>query len=652
MIKKILIALSAAILISSVALIPSASAEEASPNYEKKAVEAYAAVGSSDIVEFTCLFRSNLPEVPFVNAEDYLGQLFAFDKEVSNNGSGIYTFENDGYTMTLDAEKDLIFFDFYEGFLSGNQKNESDFGSFPYIESKNTLGFSGSGMEFTDEINSFELDLAKYDLDIVDEDGSVYLPLCTLNDIFLDTSYAMTYKKDKLKMVYADQMGAKGSFSDRRSKEYAKFIYDEFCYATDYFYGKPSNALISDEIGKNGLDKALDSYNSITPRIKELLLSESTEDFCAGWVLLQYYFDDGGHTILDYSIKELLKKYDITDSASAARKIFGDTGNEDAAAIIASAQNASEIQDISGKLTTGKINAYNGFETIKEWQGAKLCKSGDTYFFDFRDFSMNAIEPFKWSLDYAAENGAKNFVVDTNGGGYSDVAIYMFSLMCDNVKYKEKMLGSDNIMIFNGRVDKNLDGKFDEKDDEVKYDFRFAVLANRGHYSCANIMACMAQDNGICVIGERTAGGSCAATVRMLPNGTAYNVSGYSMYIREDGKDADEGVEPDVPVELSGDDFSGLYDVNMINKGIAGFYGDPIPQQVGTYGDLDGDSTVTSADALYVLRISVGLESETSENKKLADVDSDGEVNSADALNILRFSVGMSDADTKINTPV
>lgn len=590
--------------------------------------------------------------MPFVNAEDYLGQIIAFDKEAANNGSGVYTFENNGYTMTLDAEKDIVSFDFYEGFISGNLKNTSSFESFPYFESKNQLSYSGSGMEFVDDINSLEIDLSEYDLDIVEEDGSVYLPLSTLNDIFLDTSYTMTYKKNKLHMVNADQMGAKGSFSNTRSKEYAKFIYDEFCFASDYFYGKPSNALISDGIAKNGLDKTLDSYDSVTPRIKELLLSESTEDFCSGWMLLQYYFDDGGHTLLDYSIKDILKKYDVTTPASAARKVFGENGNKDADAIIASEEKkAQNLQNFS-KMISKKIEAYNSFETIQEWSNGKLCRSGDTYFFDFSDFSMDVIEPFKWSMDYAAEHGAKNFVVDTNGGGHSDIAIYMISLMCDNVKYTERMIGSDNLMKFNARIDKNIDGKFDEKDDEVKYDFRCAVMANRGCYSCANILACMAQDNGICVIGERTAGGSCAATVRILPNGAAYNISGYSMYLREDGKDADEGVEPDVLMQISEEDLSGLYDVNMINKGIAEFYGDPIPQQSGIYGDLDSDSKVTSADALFVLRMSVGLEAETTDNKPLADVDSDGEVNSADALDILRFSVGLSDVNTKISNAI
>ena len=58
-------------------------------------------------------------------------------------------------------------------------------------------------------------------------------------------------------------------------------------------------------------------------------------------------------------------------------------------------------------------------------------------------------------------------------------------------------------------------------------------------------------------------------------------------------------------------------------------------------GDLDGDNSVTSADSLKILRMSVYLEQTTEENKPFADVDKDGSVTSADALEVLRFSVGL-----------
>ena len=58
-------------------------------------------------------------------------------------------------------------------------------------------------------------------------------------------------------------------------------------------------------------------------------------------------------------------------------------------------------------------------------------------------------------------------------------------------------------------------------------------------------------------------------------------------------------------------------------------------------GDADLDGSVTSADALIVLRISIGLDADINVPEAVIDVDKDGAVTSADALDILRFSVGI-----------
>ena len=639
--------LSAAMLLSCATAYVSASAEViSSPIYEKKNVKAYDDVNSSNIVEYTCLFRSDLPEIPFVNVEDYLGQLFNIVQKPANQGNGVYVFENGDYSMTLNADNDIVSFDFYEGFIANDPKHDSGYGECTYLE-------NGGIPVCVDDNTSFEADLSKYDLDIVEQDGNVYLPFCTLNDFFADTNYNMTYRKDQLKMVISS-MGAKGSFTETRSKQYAKLVYDEFCLAADVFQGKPSNALITASIEKIGLDKTLDTYNSITPRIKELLLSESTEDFCTGWILLQHYLDDGGHTILDYSMKERLKKYGIPDAASAARKVFGNTDNKDAAELIESETAKADTQKKSSLFISKQSEAYSSFEIIKDWGGAALYRSGDTYIFCFRGFAENILEPCKWSMDYANEHNAKTFIFDTNAGGDPNAAIYMISLMKDTntIMYSEKRIATGNIMKFVGRVDKNLDGKFDENDSAVKYDFRCALLTNHGYYSCGNIFACMAKDNGICVIGEKTSGGSCAATSRTLPNGTSYNVSGYFMYLPENGADPDYGAEPDVAIADEENDYNNFYNISALEKGIAKFYGDPITEQNGLYGDLNNDREVNSADALFVLRMSVGLEKQTVENKTPADVDGNGVIDSADALSILRFSAGISEPNSRISTPI
>jgi len=63
---------------------------------------------------------------------------------------------------------------------------------------------------------------------------------------------------------------------------------------------------------------------------------------------------------------------------------------------------------------------------------------------------------------------------------------------------------------------------------------------------------------------------------------------------------------------------------------------------IGIVGDVDSDRSVTSADSLKILRISVGLENVDENTRKLADVNGDDSVDSSDALDSLRFSVGLS----------
>ena len=66
-------------------------------------------------------------------------------------------------------------------------------------------------------------------------------------------------------------------------------------------------------------------------------------------------------------------------------------------------------------------------------------------------------------------------------------------------------------------------------------------------------------------------------------------------------------------------------------------------------GDLDGDYTITSADALFVLRYSVGLEKFDDRMLTVANVNNDESVDSLDSLLILRKSVGLSDQDAHFN---
>lgn len=58
-----------------------------------------------------------------------------------------------------------------------------------------------------------------------------------------------------------------------------------------------------------------------------------------------------------------------------------------------------------------------------------------------------------------------------------------------------------------------------------------------------------------------------------------------------------------------------------------------------TYGDINNDSVINSADALDALRHGVGLIELTEDALIAADVNADGNINASDALEILRYAV-------------
>jgi len=58
-------------------------------------------------------------------------------------------------------------------------------------------------------------------------------------------------------------------------------------------------------------------------------------------------------------------------------------------------------------------------------------------------------------------------------------------------------------------------------------------------------------------------------------------------------------------------------------------------------GDINNDGILNIADALSLLRYSVGLEK--GENLQMGDFNGDGRIDLADALAVLRWSVGLTD---------
>jgi len=121
---------------------------------------------------------------------------------------------------------------------------------------------------------------------------------------------------------------------------------------------------------------------------------------------------------------------------------------------------------------------------------------------------------------------------------------------------------------------------FDEKDEEVKYDFNYAVLTTRAAFSCGNLMPFVMQEHGAVLLGEPTGGGSCCVQMGTLTNGGEFVMSSHLWALRDvNGESVESGCKTDLPIariepetpthenpRLSSGDYTPYFDDVMLDR--------------------------------------------------------------------------------------
>ena len=125
-------------------------------------------------------------------------------------------------------------------------------------------------------------------------------------------------------------------------------------------------------------------------------------------------------------------------------------------------------------------------------------------------------------------------------------------------------------------MDRNFDGKFDDRDNDVHYDLNFCILPSRISFSCGNLFPSLCQDAGLLVVGEKSGGGSCAVSTYRTAEGIKYGISSArGRLINKQGQNIDGGVVPQVPIALGPDftwqefpvaNFSNFYDIDNLSS--------------------------------------------------------------------------------------
>ena len=516
---------------------------------------------SRDRVEnWQCYSKDHVP-VPYVAINDYLNKAYTIYFSSEKLSDGTYRIANKRGEMIVDPEKDTIRFDAFERLL--------------YYDGRIEPGNTGqmkyeAGEEFTyvGDPKPLEMDLSAYDIDIIEDNGKVYLPLTTICDIASISYCSAVYYNGEISFNYSLQepfVNWRGNLNNlTRSADEIAFTYNELCFAMDYLYVFPSRRQLAEELKNKGFDRTLQEHDSETRLVREYLLSSDASRFVMALTILTVMLDDGGHTYLDYVTynggSPVIKAYKdiLNDATDPATVIYNKWYSKKLARIA----NSNRIRNYQ--------SGYNKYESIKVFDQKssdgnrfRYYEYDDTGIFVYHNYNERTVEYFKKALDLAKAHGMKNFVLDQsdNDGGYVDSAMYMVYAMTGEDKSYFEGPKTGNITVSKDYFDLDLDGEFEEENEDFRYSFNYAVICSAGSYSAGSNMPCIVKEYGIPILGQTSGGGGCYWGEFKMTWGNLYNLASYATLKTKDGKSIEDGATPDYEL-----DYSEIHDFEKIDE--------------------------------------------------------------------------------------
>ena len=585
--------------------VPEQSRAAETVTYEKKSITAFL-FDKEKTRAMDVLIRSDLPEVPYICVEDYLDIVYKVDFTVKKTGEGKYSVQTgtSSHTMDIDTKLDTIYLasamEFINAFPSNQEGNDY---MFDLLYKNNEAAKSVFAAAVT-------LDMSKYQIDIAEMDGKVYLPVTTLSDLFIITYNSALYLGGNLYFVHAtDVMNMSPDSPLYFDEEYkslydttensaalASFKYRELCFFVDHIYGRPAKAASSEMLAGSTFDQMIDSLEAETPGLKAALQStDKVENFKALMALASVFFD-GGHTILGIPLLTVASTCrDLALSQKLYTFLSKEPDLQDKLSLDAS-MNLFMMQSFNraAGLTEVREQAFKKYKILKEWNGGTeallnekpgcvLLAEDDTAMFCFDYFDKEAIYAFKDALDIAKKKKMRRFIIDmgNNGGGLDTTVFYIMTILNNSinnantntfVSYTKDAI-SGSVMRSAIDLDLNLDGKYDDEDKKVRYDFDFAMLTSEYAFSSANMLPCFGKDFGVSVIGEKSSGGTCVLSPQIMADGSFNLMSGPLTILHEDGEtNMDSGAPVDVDLVMKDSygkaDYSLFYDLDALGRAV------------------------------------------------------------------------------------
>lgn len=546
--KKVVLSLTLAM---AVALVLTACGGAAgTPNGKKHTVESstfpfYKGTEKSN-TELKLYFLDGVKDLPYIEATDCLSLLKdtynnAVDFTMSTEGS-VVTFSRPNklydtdVPLTIDFSKDLMHFADYNLFsMRADQSTMLDLTSIDVVNEAGDfklLQKVGNGT-LDRRGDAFEIDLAKYNIDLVNQDGLYLMPLQTVADILIAPTMLESIYFNGQCVIKADDISQCADLyyaapTGDRSSALAEFGYNELCLMLDTLYGLKEDHKIEsfDKLFREvGFVEALKSTDSATAdKAVYRLITEYLDDVHSNWYGFSYLTGPIDYTAVGTSRARVLA---ARERHTAARSKYYPDG-------------------------------VPGYEEV-----------GDTAYVTFDDFTPPPSADFYYGVDNVANlpddtisliikahaqitregSPIKNVVLDMskNGGGDATAAEFTIAWLLGegSIGMEDAMTGAQCVSSY--RADANLDKKFDEKDTLAGK--RLFCLVSPVSFSSGNLVPCMLKEsNVVTLLGRPTAGGACVIQPTSSAWGTSFRISSpRRLSFMKNGSfyDVDRGADPD-----------------------------------------------------------------------------------------------------------
>ena len=545
-------------------------------------------------------FPDEEEEIPYISLQNAVDVVNVIIMTLNEDGSGYpdpgleISMDEDASTATItEANDSYVTFNYADNTMAISDVDSIDIltdtaGELAVISNtstKNDVNYligDETKMQLSQIGYGFQADLLEdYGIPLYEQDGEVYVPLALINDIFLGMTFEIIYNGEAAFLVANALDSSQPDMEDNtmvdlfysvepgeRSQALAEFSYGELCLKLNMLYGLKST---------HGIEDFRDYL--LAANLTEKLLSTDPEVFDSGIAELtcsclndqhSKYISNSAYAGEDYAEAlnwdqekdcgryRLLQYYDELNEKRRSAGLLDE--NDQVINAYTEVGDTAYITFDSFAIPNADLRCYYNMVTEDGIDMEALEES-------YRNDTLGLVIYANQMINREG-SPIKNVVIDltANGGGTVDAAMYIGAWVLGSAQVNTRNQASGALYSYNYNADVDLDGVITENDSLDLDRLDVYCLESGFSFSCGNYVPAMFKASGkVTMIGQKSAGGSCAVQVTSAADGTMFRISSnYDLCLVKNGTfySVDEGVEPDIYIKH----MEKLYDRNWLTE--------------------------------------------------------------------------------------